>query len=281
VPKTGEITFYLSLPASTARLDEAAAKVAMPGSSAYRLFSSLATAAGQFGATDAQINAVAASIGSPGLQFAADPTRLFGRVTGSAKQWQAALGTPLTEQAATASNPFTSYSLPAKTPAALQPSGTALLLNNAQVYDPAAEGRHPSPGNGLVADVGTAATASHATAAKLWPLNTGTPLTAGCSAPALQTDEVYTEQQVQTAYGVGTLRARASGTPVITILDLGGGWLPSDLKLAGQCFGYSPPRVDQMQGDGIATAIQNADPETSLDLQTAAAVAPRAQFRLV
>ncbi len=68
---------------------------------------------------------------------------------------------------------------------------------------------------------------------------------------------------------------------MITILDLGGGWLPSDLKQAGQCFGYSPPRVDQMQGDGVATTIQNADPETSLDLQTAAAVAPEAQFRLV
>ena len=128
VPRTGEITFYLSLPVSAAGLDQAAAKVATPGSSTYRHFSSLAAAAGQFGATDAQIDAIAQSVRSLGLQFAADPTRLFGRVTGSAKQWQAALGTPLTEHAATASNPFTSYSLPAKTPAALQPSGTVLLM---------------------------------------------------------------------------------------------------------------------------------------------------------
>jgi subtilase family serine protease len=281
VPKTGEVTFYLSLPASTAGLDQAAAQVAMPGSSTYRQFTSLATAASRFGATDAQINAIAKSVQGLGLQFAADPTRLFARVIGSAKQWQTALGTPLTEQAATASNPFTTYSLPAKTPAALQPSGTALVLRSAQVYDPAAEGRHPSPGDGLVADVGTAAPASHATSAKPWPLNTGTPYTAGCTAPALQKGEVYTPQQVQTAYGVSSLRASASGTPVITILDLGGGWLPSDLKLAGECFGYTAPRVDQMQGDGVATAIKNADPETSLDLQTAAAVAPKAQFRLV
>ena len=280
-PKAGVVTFYLSMPASTAGLDQAAAKVAMPGSSTYRHFTSLATAASRFGATDTQINAMAKSVQSLGLQFAADPTRLFARVSGSAKQWQTALGTPLTEQAATASNPFTTYSLPAKTPAALQPSGTVLLLRSAQVYDPAAEGRHPSPGNGLVADVRTAATAGHATSAKPWPLNTGTPITAGCSAPALQTREVYTEQQVQTAYGVAALRASASGTPVITILDLGGGWLPSDLKLAGECFGYTPPRVDQIQGDGVAAAIKNADPETSLDLQTAAAVAPKAQFRLV
>jgi subtilase family serine protease len=118
-------------------------------------------------------------------------------------------------------------------------------------------------------------------AAKPWPLNTGTPLNAGCSASTLQQGEVYTEQQIQTAYGATTLRAHASGTPVITILDLGGGWLPSDLKLAGQCFGYSPPQVDQMQGDGVATAIKKANDETSLDLQTSAAMAPQAQFRLV
>ncbi len=276
VPKAGEVTFYLSLPASTAGLSAAAAKVATPGSSNYRHFSSLATAAGQFGATDAQISTIAQSVQSLGLPFAADPTRLFGRVTGSAKQWQAALGTPLTGRAASASNPFITYSLPARTPAALQPSGTSLLLGTAQVYDPAAEGRHPATRNGQTAAVGIAVMARHAKAAEPWPRNTGTPFTAGCSAPPLQQGEVYTEQQVQTAYGVGTLRARASGTPVITILDLGGGWLPN-----GQCFGYSPPQIDQVQGDGIVTAIANADPETSLDLQTAAAVAPGAQFRLV
>jgi subtilase family serine protease len=281
VPEASDITFYLSLPASTAGLDQAAAKAAMPRSSAYRQFTSLATAASRFGATDAQIDSIAESVQGLGLQFAADPTRLFARVTGSAKQWQAALGTPLTKQAATASNPFTSYTLPAKTPAALQPAGTTLLMRSAQVYVPAAEGRRPSPGKGLIADVGTAATANNATGAVSWPLDTGTPLAAGCSAATLRQGKVYTERQVQTAYGVGTLRASASGTPVITILDLGGGWRPSDLKLAGQCFGYSPPSVDQVQGDGIATAINNASDETSLDLQTAAAVAPQAQFRLV
>ena len=90
-PKTGEVTFSLSLPASTAGLDQAAAKVAMPGSSTYRHFTSLATAASRYGATDAQINTIAKSVQGLGLQFAADPTRLFARVTGSAKQWRTAL----------------------------------------------------------------------------------------------------------------------------------------------------------------------------------------------
>ena len=201
-------------------------------------------------------------------------------MSGSAKQWQAALGTPLTQQAATASNPFISYIPPVKMPGRAAALGHQSAAAETQVYDAAAEGRKPSSGNGAIGDVGTA-TASHAGTVEPWPINTGTPATAGCSAQALLHGDVYTEQQVQTAYGVNMMRARASGTPVITILDLGGGWLTGDLKLAGQCFGYSPPQVDQMQGDGVVTAIENAGPETSLDLQTAAAVALRAQFRLV
>jgi len=241
----------------------------------------LDAAARQYGATDAQISTVATSVGSLGLQFAADPTRLFGRVTGSTQQWQAALGAPLATQAATASSPFITYSLPAKIPPALQPSGTSLLLPETQVYDPTAERRPPAGGNAPPQSVGAAPAATASTAAESWPFNTGTPLSAGCSSPLLQQRRVYTPQQVQTAYGVDTLRAGASGTPVITVVDLGGGWLPNDLTLVGQCFGYTPPQVTQTQGDGVATAIDNADGETSLDLQTAAAVAPGAQVRLV
>jgi subtilase family serine protease len=281
VPKTSEVTFYLSLPGSTTGLGQAVTSVATPGSSEYRQFSSLDKAARQFGATDAQINTVAKSIGTLGLQFAADPTRLFGRVTGSTQQWQTALGTPLSKKAATASSPFITYTLPQQIPDALQPSGTSLLLPQTLVYDPTAEGNRPPSGNHPTPTPGAASTATPTKAAQPWPVNTGTPLTANCSAPPLQQRRVYTPQQVQTAYGVDTLRAHASGTPVITVLDLGAGWLPSDLELAGQCFGYAPPNVSQTQGDGVATAIAQADDETSLALQTAAAVAPGAQVRLV
>jgi subtilase family serine protease len=272
-PATGEVTFYLSLPASPAELSAAAVKVGTPGVQDYRHFSSLAAGAAQFGATDKQINAVAKSVDSLGLQFAADPTRLFARVTGSAQQWQTALGAPLTQRAATASNPFTTYGLPAQIPVTLHPSGTNLLLKTAEVYVPTMEGRS-SPG-------GSGPAAATTTTAEPWPTNGGTPYAATCSEPALQNGAVYTEQQVQTAYGVDTLRSHASGTPVIAVVDLGGGWLQSDLQQAGQCFGYSPPQVAQTQGDGVAIAIDNADPETSLDLQTAVAVAPGAQVRLI
>jgi subtilase family serine protease len=281
VPKAGEVTFYLSLPGSTTGLGEALAKVATPGSSDYRHFSSLDKAARRFGASDAQINTVAKSVKTLGLQFAADPTRLFGRVSGSTQQWQTALGTPLSKQAATASSPFITYTLPAQTPAALQPSGTSLLLPQTLVYDPTAEGNRPPNGMRPTPSPGAASTATPTKAARPFPFNTGTPLAANCSSPLLAQRRVYAQQQVQTAYGIDTLRAHAAGTPVITVLDLGGGWLADDLKLAGQCFGYAPPDITQTQGDGVAAPIGNADDETSLDLQTAAAVAPRAQLRLV
>ena len=276
-PKSGEITFYLSLPSSTTALDQAATKVSTPGSAQYRHFMSLGSAASQFGATDAQLSAIDQSVSGLGLQFTADPTRLFGRVTGTAKQWQTALGAPLSTKAATASSPFTTYTLPAHTPGALQPTGTSLLLSQAQVYDPAAEGHRSTPPTTQVA----AGTTPTTTTSEPWPLNNGTPLTAGCSSPLLKHRYVYTEQQVQTAYGITPLRSKAAGTPVITILDLGGGWLQSDLTQAGQCFGYTPPAVSQAQGDGVPAAIKHADDETSLDVQTVSAVAPGAQLRLV
>src|SRR6266542_1421987 len=201
----------VSLPGSTTGLGEAVAKVATPGSSDYRHFSSLDKAARRFGASDAQINTVAKSVKTLGLQFAADPTRLFGRVSGSTQQWQTALGTPLSKQAATASSPFITYTLPAQTPAALQPSGTSLLLPQTLVYDPTAEGNRPPNGMRPTPSPGAASTA--------------TPLAANCSSPLLAQRRVYAQQQVQTAYGIDTLRAHAAGTPVITVLDLGGGWL--------------------------------------------------------
>jgi hypothetical protein len=79
---------------------------------------------------------------------------------------------------------------------------------------------------------------------------------------------------VRRGYGIP---AGGPVSPTVTILDLGGGWLADDLKLVGECFGFTPPKVEQAQGDGVAAAIANADGETSLDLQTVAAVAPAAK----
>jgi kumamolisin len=265
----GEVTFYLSLPSQTAPLTEAAVNVSTPGSPHYRQFSSLDTAASQFGASDADVGTVADSVRSLGLTFAADPTRLFARVSGSLPQWEAALGAPLEQRASNASSSFTTYTLPDRLPDALQPPGTAVLLPTAQVHEPGVGANPPPP------------TPAPTSGTMPWPLNTGTPPQTDCSAPLLQQGRVYAPQQIQTAYGIDELRAASSGTPVMTVLDMGGGWLPGDLNAAAQCFGYTAPPIAQTQGDGVASAIANASGETSLDLQTAAAVIPTAQLRLV
>src|SRR4051812_17706330 len=142
-PTTGVVTFYLSMPNSAADLAQAAAAVATPASGQYRRFVSETEAGAKYGASDDQIDAVTDSIKTIGLQFAADPSRLFGRVSGTAAQWQTALGAPLAVQAATASTPFTGYTLPNQLPAALEPSGTTMIVPQVQVYAPTAEGNRP------------------------------------------------------------------------------------------------------------------------------------------
>ena len=231
VPQTGEVTFYLALPSSTTGLDEAAYRVATPGSPQYRHFSSLDNAARQFGATDTQISAVAKSIESLGLQFAADPTRLFGRVTGSTQQWRAALGTSLSGAGSDGVEPVHHLQPPrAYTRRSAASGHRSAPARGTGLRSRYRRGRPPS---GQLPGLPLATAATPPTAAQPWPFNTGTPLVANCSSQLLQQRRVYTEDQVQTAYGIDTLRAHASGTPVITVLDLGGGWLSNDLKLAG------------------------------------------------
>jgi kumamolisin len=276
-PRADAITFYLSLPgpsgnSTTGPLANAAFAAATPGNPPYRHFSSLADVAARFGASDAQIDEADRAIRATGLDFAADPTRLFARVSGTAERWAAALKSPLQEQPATTSSPFAAYALPQAVPGTLTPPGTAFLLPVALMHDPKVEGPRRAGATGedlALPGVG---------ARTPWPLNDGTPMQAQCSDPLLTSRQVYVPQQVHTAYGI---TAGSDAKPVITILDLGGGWLSNDLKLAGECFGFTPPRVEQAQGDGVATPIANADGETSLDLQTVAAVAPNAQLRLV
>lgn len=270
VPAKDVVTFYLGLPRGAQGLEQAAFDAATPGSGTYRHFTTPADAAARYGATDQQIQAVVTSVGGLGLDVTVDPTRLFARVSATPDRWRAALGRPLASQPATRAEPFASYGLPDEVPDALVPPGTTVLLPVAQVYDPTREGGRPP----------RAPRGGPSTGAP-WPANTGTPFQAACDAPVIAQRQVYTPQQAHVAYGIDTLAGRAAGTPVVAVLDLGGGWLEKDSTLAGECFGYRPPTVTQVQGDGVPAAIAHADDETSLDLQTVGAVAPGAAVRLV
>jgi subtilase family serine protease len=250
----------------------------MPNSAHYRHFSSVATLAAKYGASNGTMQRVSADIEKFGLSAAVDPSRLFARASGTAEQWASALKAPLREEPATPKSPYETYSLPAELPSGLPPSGTTWLFTDTTVYDPSMDLEQSS--TGLVQANSTGAAIGQA--AEPWPKNTGTIGSVHCDQSAITSGEVYTPSQVQTAYGVTGLAAAAgSATPSIDVIDLGGGWNPSDLQDAGACFGYGTVHVTQSQGDGVATPIKSTDPETSLDLQTTAAVAPKASIHLI
>ena len=280
-PAAGIVTFYLALPADTSGLAAAAQAAATPGSTSYRHFLSVAQAGAKFGASDADIQRIRSSVNGLGLTVDVDPTRLFARVSGTSAAWRSALGSPLRETPASNSSPFVTYELPSKVPDALQPQGTSLLLGVAQTYDASADGSRPSSGVRPATTPGAAPAATTSTTSTLpWPVNTGTPFSANCTSQVLEQHYVNTPAQVRTAYGLDRVPTSAT-RPVVTVLDLGGGWLASDLAEASECFGFPAPHVAQHQGDGVPTAIANADDETSLDLQTMAAAAPGATVTLV
>jgi subtilase family serine protease len=239
-------------------------------------------AGSRYGASDSDIASIRSSITGLGLAFDLDPTRIFARVSGTADAWKKALGGPLKVTAATSSSPFVTYQLPSELPGALTPSGSAFVLGIAQTYDAAADGSRPSTGARPSSGPSAQATAGTAAAAATlpWPVDEGTPYSADCTAPVLAQRYVNTPAQVRTAYGLDELAA-PSKQPVVTVLDLGGGWLSSDLAAAAACFGFAAPTVVQHQGDGVPTAIANADDETSLDLQTVSAAVPDARVTLV
>jgi subtilase family serine protease len=277
-PSAGAITFYLGLPAHAGSLVNNAVAQAMPGHAHYRHFSSVASLAATYGASSGTMQSVVKDVQGFGLSVAIDPSRLFARVSGTAAQWASALKVPLEEEPATPNNPFTTYSLPAQLPSGLPPSGTTWLFTDTTVYDPSTAGNRPT--TGLLRP--SSADTSILPGAEPWPKNTGTIGPVHCSQQAITAGEVYTPSQVQTAYGMTDLESTAgSANPRIDVIDLGGGWNPSDLRAAGACFGYGAVHVSQSQGDGVPSPIENADSETSLDLQTTAAVAPKAAIRLI
>jgi subtilase family serine protease len=277
-PPAGPITFYLALPSHASSLVDDALDAAMPDSPHYRRFSSIAHLAAKYGASSTTTRAVLDDVEKFGLHVAIDPSRLFARVSGSTAQWASALKAPLAEQPATQKSPFDTYSLPNQLPVGLPPSGTTWLFTQTATYDSHADRSGSTTGlaraDNVLPPIGPSV--------EPWPKNTGTIGPVRCNQRAIAAGEIYTPSQVQTAYGVTSLVAAAgSAVPRIDVVDLGGGWKASDLRAAAACFGYDPGHVTQSQGDGVPRPIRSVDPETSLDLQTIAAVAPKAKIDLI
>ena len=281
----GEITFYFSLPIDDYTLREATKALTTPGTGSYRhYFTSYAEAARRYGAKPAVIEAAVRSVEASALSVMVDPSRTFVRVWGTADQWKKVLGQPLEVQKGTRSSPFTVYQLPSV------PKFDKLTYvgGGATVYDAAIDGG----GGGYGASVEDAAAIDRARAADSsglststkvpWPINEGTPAAHTCLSGSTSDGIVYSPSQVATAYDARALRETATSRAVrVAVIDLGGGYLPSDIERAARCFGYAVPTIDVHTGDGLSVPIRNNNNETELDLQTIAAFAPGSTIQLI
>ena len=270
--RTGEVTFYLSLPATMSNVTAAATAVSTPGSPGYRHFSTLAQAAGRLGATDAQIAArgVIDRIARLAVHGRSHATVRPGdrHADGSGRRrcphrWPSRRPRPPT--------PFTTYTLPREVPDALEPSGTSRAVG-------AGPGLRPGRRNRSRAD------AERATApegAKPFPINTGSPIAA-----ELHRHPAAAAPRLHTAADADRLRRGHAAS--------------AGVRYAGDHDRRPRRRLARRRSRArrrvlrVRTAARHAGPgrrgpaainspgtETPLDLQTAAAVAPNAQIRLV
>jgi subtilase family serine protease len=282
------ITFYFSLPIDDYTLRAAAKVLTTPGTRAYRrYFTSYAEAARTYGAKASVIEAAVKSVRARGLSVMVDPSRTFVRVWATAEQWKKVLGQPLKLQPATASAPFAVYDFPSV------PKFDKLTYvgGGATVYDTpidtdGAGGYGASVANGVAIDrqrARAAGSSGSPTTSKVpWPINQGTPPAHTCLSSRGSDKFMYAPSQVATAYGASAVHETATSKAVrVAVIDLGGGYSPSDIWLADRCFGYPQPTIDVHTGDGVSGQIRNNNDETELDLQTVAAFAPGSTIQLI
>jgi kumamolisin len=266
------ITFYYTLPADADGLHVQAEEVSTPGAPGYRKFMTLAEAAHQFGAQADDITDATKAVRDKGLTPAVDPSRLFMRVSGTAEQWEQALGKPLEVTAASGEAPFEFHRFP-DTPdfadAKYVHAGATLYRADLDT----GEARGSSANNAADADANAA-----------WPANSNGPYGSACEDDGyFENNSVFTPSQIAAAYGTDKLRAKIPESDVrVAIVDLGGGFDPDDIAAAAECFDYPKPKIDVHRGDGVGEdGITNNNDETQLDLQTMAAALPGANIELV
>lgn len=314
-----KITFFAGLPYNGAALTAAARQIASPGSAEFRQHLSLADARKRFGATPAAVAKLRKAASDAGLTVDVDGTGLFARLTGSVAQWERLMGSSVQFSSAqtqvfmgqAANDVYTFSDVPLFTtvsdiplpsqasleastyspaPKELAPAITWFLPSFARYVPSADSGQSGSGGqfaesNVLIyPDSGTTP----------FPTNTATPIGTSCvasgattingaSGPAGQ-EVFYTPDQVSQAYGMGGLQRKhgAAASGDVALISFNGGFLPSDVQDAANCFGHRAPEVRVTRGTGVSVPFNNVDGETSLDLQTASWVLKNARsLRLV
>lgn len=103
-----------------------------------------------------------------------------------------------------------------------------------------------------------------------------------CASGSRLAGQLYAPSQIATAYDASAPRETAAAKAArVSVIDLGGGYLDSDIQQAARCFGYAAPRIGLQTGDGISGQIQNNNDETELDLQTLAGYLPGSTIHLI
>jgi len=274
---SANVTFIVGLPRDRAALDSAAVKRSTPGDLLYRDHPTLTQAGKDFGATSKAITRLRKAAQALGITVTIDRGRIVARLTASVAVWERAYRARMTITAATAEYPFTTFSFREGDDVMGAPAGLRDVVEEMVAtyveYDAAAD--TPGPSQQGVARL--AATLADPGAPQRWPRNLGAVPAGACEAPALAQRAVYAPAQIQRAYGTAALArkgVRGAGARV-TVISLGGGYIPSDIAAAAACFGYQQPRLRVVRGAGVPTPFVNGSAETHLDLITASSALPR------
>jgi len=265
-----EITFFAGLPRDSAVLQAEAVKRSTPGELEYRDHPTLAAAAKAYGAKTKAIKGLRAVAEPLGIRVEIDEGRILARLTATVATWERLYDSEMVITRATAADPYTTYTIDAKSPPRALRSVVVELLSQYAEYEPSVD----TPGISPTQLAELQATLVDPGQPKAWPRNRGTLPAGTCDAPALADRAVYAPGQIQTAYGTAALaRKGLTGEGArMTIVSLSGGFIPADIEAAAECFGYTQPRVDVALGTGMPEPYVSATMETHLDLITASSV---------
>lgn len=106
------ITFIAELPHDRKALERAAVDASNPSSKSFRQYRTVAQAAREFGASDAQVRKVRDAARRLGLSAAIDATRLIARISGPVSAWEKAMATPITYQPSQPGSPYDVFTFP-------------------------------------------------------------------------------------------------------------------------------------------------------------------------
>ena len=264
-----ELTFTVALPYDRGALQDVARQISTPGSSRYREFLTLKQAAARYGATGQQRNRLKAWAEGNGMRVHFDATGLTARVTGPTETWQDIYRAEVTVEPGGPAPRMATYFFA---------SGEAFVNTVPKTLAGVVAGIIP-----VFNDLLPAPRAGFDP-----PRNTGEPFGPGEECVTGETkgipnlDLTYSPRQLHTPYGTAALhRAGYQGKGArLAIVALGQSYLPGAADGAARCFGYRAPTVRTTGAFGMPDSPVQTQGfegvESDLDLQTAAAVLPKA-----